>query len=105
MDKSNERKPLRIKNLAELKRTVKPGVEMLTTSHAYHKDMIGLIRQVKQVQTVGFYSVVKDQPNHRYSVCNYGKGFLRRSKKPRHIFLTAIPFHCLTQEKMMAVSL
>lgn len=81
MDKSNERKPLRIKNLAELKRTVKPGVEMLTTSHAYHKDMIGLIRQVKQVQTVGFYSVVKDQPNHLYSVCNYGKGFFTPFEK------------------------
>lgn len=81
MDKANERKPLRIKNLAELKRTIKPGVEMLTISHAYHKDMIGLIRQVKQVQTVGFYSVIKDQPNHHYSVCNYGKGFFTAFEK------------------------
>lgn len=81
MDKENERKPLRIKNLAELKRAVKPGIEMLTTSHAYHKDMVGLVRQVKQVQTVGFYSVIKDQPNHRYSVCNHGKGFFTPFEK------------------------
>lgn len=73
--------PLRIKNLAELKRAVKPGVEMLTTSHAYHQDIVGLTRQVTKVQTVGFYSVIKDQPNHKYSTCNHGKGFFTEFEK------------------------
>lgn len=81
VDKKSEGKPLHIKNLAELKRTIQPGVEMLTTSHAYHQDIVGLTRQVTKVQTVGFYSVIKDQPNHKYSTCNHGKGFFTGFEK------------------------
>lgn len=81
IDKAKERKPFQIKSLAELKRAVKPGVQMLTTSHAYYEDVIGLTRQVTQVQTVGFYSVIKGQPNHKYSTCNHGKGFFTPFEK------------------------
>ena len=37
--------------------------------------MVGLTRVVTTVQTTGFYSKVKDQPEHPFSTCNHGKGF------------------------------
>ena len=63
------------KSLAELKRFIRPGVELKTVSHANHADMVGLTRVVTTVQTVGFYSKIKDQPEHPFSTCNHGKGF------------------------------
>ena len=76
MDQNNEQKaPLRIKNLAELKRCIRPGTELVATSHSKHPALVGLVRVVTEVQTNAYYSVVKDQPTHQYSTCNYGKGF------------------------------
>ena len=63
------------KNLAELKRYIKIGTEFKATSHKYHPDIVGLTRVVTKVQTNGFYSKIKDEPNHRFSDCNGGKGF------------------------------
>ena len=59
-----DRKPLRIKNLADLKRHIKLGTELVATAHQYHPDIIGLTRVVTKVQTNGFYSKIKDQPDH-----------------------------------------
>lgn len=76
MDASKkEREPVAFKNLAELKRFIRPGVEFKTVSHANHADMVGLTRVVTTVQTVGFYSKIKDQPDHKWSTCNQGLGF------------------------------
>ena len=76
MDQKNEQKaPLRIKNLAELKRCIRPGTELVATSHSKHPALVGLVRVVTEVQTNAYYSVVKDQPTHQYSACNHGKGF------------------------------
>ena len=76
MDASKkQREPVAFKNLAELKRFIRPGVELKTVSHANHADMVGLTRVVTTVQTVGFYSKIKDQPEHPFSTCNHGKGF------------------------------
>ena len=76
MDASRkQRDPVAFKSLAELKRFIRPGVEFKTVSHANHADMVGLTRVVTTVQTVGFYSKVKDQPEHPFSTCNHGKGF------------------------------
>lgn len=76
MDQKNEQiVPLRIKNLAELKRCIRPGTELVATSHSKHPTLVGLVRVVTEVQTNAYYSVVKDQPTHQYSTCNYGKGF------------------------------
>ena len=76
MDQKNEQKaPLRIKNLDELKRCIRPGTELVATSHSKHPALVGLVRVVTEVQTNAYYSVVKDQPTHQYSTCNYGKGF------------------------------
>ena len=76
MDASkNQREPVAFKSLAELKRFIRPGVEFKTVSHANHADMVGLTRVVTTVQTVGFYSKIKDQPDHKWSTCNQGMGF------------------------------
>ena len=70
-----QRKPVAIKNLAELKRFIQPGVEFKTLSQKNHPDLVGLTRVVTTVQTVCFYSKIKDQPNSRFSTDNGGKGF------------------------------
>ena len=70
-----DRKPLRIKNLADLKRHIKLGTELVATEHRYHPDIVGLTRVVTKVQTNGFYSKIKDQPDHKWSTCNHGVGF------------------------------
>lgn len=70
-----QRKPVAIKNLAELKRFIRPGVEFKTLYHANHAGMVGLTRVVTTVQTTGFYSKIRDQPEHPFSTCNHGKGF------------------------------
>ena len=76
MDASKKQRELvAFKSLAELKRFIRPGVEFKTVSHANHADMVGLTRVVTTVQTVGFYSKIKDQPEHPFSTCNHGKGF------------------------------
>lgn len=70
-----ERKRLQIRNLADLKRHIKPGTELVATSHQFHPDIVGLTRVVTKVQTNGFYSKIKDQPDHKWSTCNHGAGF------------------------------
>ncbi len=74
-DKAKPPQPMAFKNLAELKRYIKIGTEFKATSHKYHPDIVGLTRVVTKVQTNGFYSKIKDEPNHRFSDCNNGKGF------------------------------
>lgn len=84
MDASKkQREPVAFKSLAELKRFIRPGVEFKTVSHANHADMVGLTRVVTTVQPVGFYSKIKDQPEHPFSTCNHGKGFYAASREPR----------------------
>lgn len=75
MQTNKPREPSRIKNLAELKRLIKPGTEVKALTHDYHPEIAGLTRIVTDVQTNGFYSKIKDAPEHKYSNCNYGKGF------------------------------
>ena len=76
MERSDkQQKPVAIKNLAELKRFIQPGVEFKTLSQKNHPDLVGLTRVVTTVQTVCFYSKIKDQPNSRFSTDNGGKGF------------------------------
>lgn len=74
-DKAKPPQPMAFKNLAEMKRYIKLGTEFKATRHKYHPDIVGLTRVVTKVQTNGFYSKIKDEPNHRFSDCNGGKGF------------------------------
>lgn len=62
---------MQIRNLAELKRCIQPGTEIKVLSHSKHPALIGLVRVVTEVQTNAYYSVVKGQPEHPYSICNY----------------------------------
>ena len=77
-DKAKPSQPMAFKNLAELKRYIKLGTEFKATRHKYHPDIVGLTRVVTKVQTNGFYSKIKDEPNHRFSDCNGGKGLIPR---------------------------
>ena len=72
---SKKSEPLEISSLAALKRAIKPGTELMATYHSKHPEIVGLVRVVTEVQTNAFYSVIKDQPDHKYSTCSYGKGF------------------------------
>lgn len=74
MNTQNKRQPIAIKNLADFKRHIQPGTEILIKSHAIHPDLIGLTRVVTKVQTNSFYSVIKGQPDNKWSVCNGGNG-------------------------------
>ena len=74
-DLEKKRDPVAIKNLAALKRFIHPGVEFKTLRQEKHPDLVGLTRVVTTVQTTGFYSKIKDQPEHPFSTCNHGKGF------------------------------
>ena len=67
--------PLEIHSLAALKRAIKPGTELMATYHSKHPETVGLVRVVTEVQTNGFYSILKDQPDHTYSTYNHGRGF------------------------------
>ena len=73
--KSEEPVPLEIGSLAALKRAIKPGAELMATYHSKHPEIVGLVRVVTELQTNGFYSKIKDQPDHKYSAFNYGRGF------------------------------
>lgn len=86
-DKAKPPQPMAFKNLAELKRHIKVGTEFKATSHKYHPNIVGLTRVVTKVQTNGFYSKIKDEPDHRFSDCNGGKGFFTElGKAGEYIF-------------------
>lgn len=72
---AQQRTPLQIKSLADLKRRIEVGTELVATFHKKHPDLVGLTRVVTQVHTNCFYSKIKDQPDHRWSACNGGTGF------------------------------
>ena len=67
--------PLRINSLAELKRYLQPGMELEVSYHSKHPGLVGLRRVITKVQSNAYFTVVKDQPEHRYSDCNDGRGF------------------------------
>ena len=41
-----DRRPLHIRNLADLKRHIRLGTELVATAHQYHPDIVGLTRVV-----------------------------------------------------------
>ena len=65
------REPLQFKNLADMKRHIAVGTELVATFHSKHPDLVGLTRVVTEVLTNGFYSKIKGQPDHRWSTCSY----------------------------------
>ena len=77
MNENSARQPIAVKNLADFKRHIQPGTEILIKSHAIHPDLIGLTRVVTKVQTNGFYSVIKGQQGKKLLMFN---GFWRDSR-------------------------
>lgn len=76
-----------VKNLAHLKRLLQKGATYRITAHNIHPKYVGLIREVKIVQTNAVYSKIKDQPDHPYSQSNYGKGvYTPFEKADQYIF-------------------
>ena len=56
-------------------------------THAYHPEYIGLVRIVDSVQSNAVYSKIKDQPKHKFSQCNSGKGVRTDFEKAsRYVF-------------------
>lgn len=74
-DQNQNNMPLRISSFAELKRYIQPGMELVVSYHSKHPGLVGLRRVITKVQTNAYFTVVKDQPEHRYSDCNDGRGF------------------------------
>ena len=58
----------------DLRPTGQAGADAVRAVSRAQGDQL-LTRVVTTVQTVGFYSKIKDQPEHPFSTCNHGKGF------------------------------
>ena len=64
---------MKIKNLSQLKKALTKGRKVLMIRHAM-ADSVGLVREVNVVHTNGVYMTAYNQPEHRLSTCNGGKG-------------------------------
>lgn len=62
-----------IENLSQLKKALKAKPRLEITGHC-HKDYVGQVRRVTLANTVGFYSVMDGQPDHKISRANNGLG-------------------------------
>lgn len=71
-----------VKNVSQLKKALQKGAEYRVIAHRVHPEYVGLVRVVNKVQTNCVYSKIKDQPEHRYSVINYGLGVRTDFLKP-----------------------
>lgn len=80
-DQKQTNTPLQISSLAELKRYIQPGMELEVSYHSKHPGLVGLRLVVTKVQSNAYFTVVKDQPDHRYSDCNDGRGFRSEIEK------------------------
>ena len=86
-EKFTEIKTIPVKNLSHLKRLLQKGAEFSSVAHAYHPEYIGLIRVVDSVQSKAVYSKIKGQPEHKFSMYNFGKGLRTDFEKAdRYIF-------------------
>ena len=62
-----------IKNLSQLKKVLKTKPRLEITGHCF-KEYVGQIRRVTLANTVGFYSTMDGQPDHKISRANNGLG-------------------------------
>lgn len=62
-----------IKNLSQLKRTLKAGTHFEITAHCC-PEYIGQLREITVANTQGFYSIRPDEPDSKTSKCNGGRG-------------------------------
>ncbi len=64
-----------VKNLNQLKKTIKKGTCLEILVHC-RPEFTGQKRRVTMANTQGFYSIVPDEPDHKVSLANDGKGFV-----------------------------
>lgn len=62
-----------IKNLNQLKRTLRPGMRLEVTGHC-RPECIGQLREVTMVNTQGVYTKLLDKPDPRINAANDGRG-------------------------------
>ena len=62
-----------IKNLSQLKKSLKVGTRFQITGHC-RLEYIGQLREVTVANTQGFYSVLPNEPDSKTSKCNGGRG-------------------------------
>lgn len=74
---------MKINNMAELKRALKVGVIIKTIDHQ-KAELIGMTRRVTKVQTNAVYTIIPNQPDHKYSKCNGGRGSRMDLDKATH---------------------
>ena len=66
---------MEIKNLSQLRKTISAKTPFTIVKHYIHPEFDGQIRVPNVVQTNGFYSVIKGDPEHFISKSNCGKGY------------------------------
>lgn len=62
-----------IKNLSQLKKTLKKGTCFEIVAHC-RPEYVGQKRKVTVANTQGFYSIVPDEPDCKVTLANNGKG-------------------------------
>ena len=62
-----------INNLSQLKKELQKGKRFIVINHQ-KPELIGQIREVNKVQTNGIFTTIADNPDHKWSKCNGGKG-------------------------------
>ena len=62
-----------IKNLSQLKKSLKVGTRFQITGHC-RPEYIGQLREVTVANTQGFYSILPNEPDNKTSKCNGGRG-------------------------------
>ena len=63
-----------INNLSQLKKAMKAGHDFVIEKHYCHPEYTGQVRTVKECGTTFMYTGIKDEPYHKVSQLNSGKG-------------------------------
>lgn len=72
---------MKINNLAHLKRALQKDATFRIVRHQKWPDIVGLIRVVDSVQSNAIYTKILNQPEHRISLCNGGRGLRMEFEK------------------------
>lgn len=62
-----------IKNLSQLKKALTVGTRFAIVEHC-KAEMVGQVRKVNYADTTGFYSIIPDAPDSKFSTVNRGRG-------------------------------
>lgn len=65
---------MKVQNLSQLKKAFASGHDFKIIEHFNRPECNGQIRHITKLQTNGFYSVIKDDPDNRWSKANDGLG-------------------------------